>query len=327
MDSHVKDSGRLVGHTVGWCLLPPFGPSQILPVSFQQQHHLPYQDLLLWDNSSKWLSSCLAKAGCFAQWSPNTAMLRHCLGAASWKLSLTASLLQVIAWRKGWTAIPHLYRLEWLLVFCSKGRQNEAGDLENFHHLMVSILFLSCLLLHLSSFSVASWGRVHEFLKACISENVFILQGRKICHLKMSPWHTNYFELKAIEAPKTQKVTFPFPLTCLKNLDKGPFSRIGLLLEMFAKITGQVWLGKFGRAQKSESTLCPIVSADPANICLPNICFLILMSIAPSPLKSKTTTPTSSFGFSWTCSLRWELWPFWQITQFSWVSPMCVVAV
>ena len=47
MDSHVKDSGRLVGHIMCWWLLPPFGPSQILPVSFQQQHHLPYQDLLL----------------------------------------------------------------------------------------------------------------------------------------------------------------------------------------------------------------------------------------------------------------------------------------
>ena len=72
----------------------------------------------------------------------------------------------------------------------------------------------------------------------------------------MSPWHVNYFELKAIEAQKTQKVTFPLsPLTCLKNLDKGPFSRIDLLPEMFAKITGQVWWGKLGRAQKSESTL------------------------------------------------------------------------
>ena len=42
-----KDSGRLVGHIMGWRLLLPFGPSQILPVSFQQQHPVPYQDLLL----------------------------------------------------------------------------------------------------------------------------------------------------------------------------------------------------------------------------------------------------------------------------------------
>ena len=30
-----------------WCLLPPLGPSQILPVSFWWQHPVPYRDLLL----------------------------------------------------------------------------------------------------------------------------------------------------------------------------------------------------------------------------------------------------------------------------------------
>ena len=32
MDSSVRVSGRLAGHILGWCLLPPFGLSQILPV-------------------------------------------------------------------------------------------------------------------------------------------------------------------------------------------------------------------------------------------------------------------------------------------------------
>ena len=34
MDSSVSVSGRLAGHIMGWHLLPPFGPSRILPVSF-----------------------------------------------------------------------------------------------------------------------------------------------------------------------------------------------------------------------------------------------------------------------------------------------------
>ena len=39
-------------------------------VSFWQQDHVSYWDPLLQDNSSKWLSSCLAKAGDFGQWFP-----------------------------------------------------------------------------------------------------------------------------------------------------------------------------------------------------------------------------------------------------------------
>ena len=34
MDTGAKDSGRLVGHIIGWCLLPPSSFSCILPVSF-----------------------------------------------------------------------------------------------------------------------------------------------------------------------------------------------------------------------------------------------------------------------------------------------------
>ena len=32
--SRVRASGRWAGHIMGWCLLPPFGPSQILPFVF-----------------------------------------------------------------------------------------------------------------------------------------------------------------------------------------------------------------------------------------------------------------------------------------------------
>lgn len=38
----------------GWSSPPSFGPSQILQVSFQQQHLVPYWDLLLLDSSGKW---------------------------------------------------------------------------------------------------------------------------------------------------------------------------------------------------------------------------------------------------------------------------------
>lgn len=53
------EGGRTI---MGWCLLPPFGPSQILLVSFPKQLCIPYWSLLLWDNSCKWVSSNLTKA-------------------------------------------------------------------------------------------------------------------------------------------------------------------------------------------------------------------------------------------------------------------------
>ena len=46
-----KDSGKLAGHTGGWCLLPPFSHSWIFPFRFQWRHHVPYWGLLLWDSS------------------------------------------------------------------------------------------------------------------------------------------------------------------------------------------------------------------------------------------------------------------------------------
>ena len=41
MVSSMRGSGKLMGH-MGWHLLAPFGPSQILLVSFRWQHRVPY---------------------------------------------------------------------------------------------------------------------------------------------------------------------------------------------------------------------------------------------------------------------------------------------
>lgn len=62
---------ELVGYIMGWHLPPPFGPSEILLISFQGPHRVSYRDLLLGDDSGKWLSFCLAKVGSFGQWFPN----------------------------------------------------------------------------------------------------------------------------------------------------------------------------------------------------------------------------------------------------------------
>ena len=58
---------EVAGHIMDWCLLPPFGSSGVLLVSFWWQLHIPYQDLLLWDNSCKQLLLHLAKVSCFGQ--------------------------------------------------------------------------------------------------------------------------------------------------------------------------------------------------------------------------------------------------------------------
>ena len=76
MDSSKKDSERLAGHIMGWCLLPPFGLSQILLVSFQYQYRVLYQDDL-----GKQSSSSLAKAGSFGQQFPNNPIIFNLLGS------------------------------------------------------------------------------------------------------------------------------------------------------------------------------------------------------------------------------------------------------
>ena len=68
MDSSVRVSGRL-GQDMS-LLPPPFGPSWILLVIFQWQYLILYWDLLLWDNSGKWLMPGQGKW--FWSWFPNT---------------------------------------------------------------------------------------------------------------------------------------------------------------------------------------------------------------------------------------------------------------
>ena len=74
VDSNMRASWRLARHIMGLHFLPPFGPSQIQSVSFQQQHHVPYVDLLLWDNlwGCKQSLLYLNKEGGFRQCFPNT---------------------------------------------------------------------------------------------------------------------------------------------------------------------------------------------------------------------------------------------------------------
>ena len=54
MDSNAKDSGRLARHIMGWHLLPPFGPSQIIPAGSRytdprlKPGHKVNAELLLW---------------------------------------------------------------------------------------------------------------------------------------------------------------------------------------------------------------------------------------------------------------------------------------
>lgn len=189
-----------------WWLLPPFGPSQIPPVGFSGSTIFPYQGPPCCETAHTSGYHHVWPRAASGQWSPNTAMLRHCLGALQEAIT-DAPLLQVIAWKEG------LNRLEWLLVFCSKGPPNEARTLRIF----TITWFPSYFLIYVASsseFFLCSFLRrsaQEAVLKACISENVFILQGRKIyISPQMSPWHANYFELKAIEAPKTQSL-FPFP--------------------------------------------------------------------------------------------------------------------
>ena len=67
---------------MGWCLLPLSGPSWILLVSFRWQHHVPYRDTPLWENSCKWLPSCLAEAGGFGQQFPNSSGIAGSYGSS-----------------------------------------------------------------------------------------------------------------------------------------------------------------------------------------------------------------------------------------------------
>ena len=58
-----------------WLSPSSHGPLPYPPNLSSGQHHVPYQGLLLWDNSCKWLLSRLVKVGSFSQWSPTKIIL------------------------------------------------------------------------------------------------------------------------------------------------------------------------------------------------------------------------------------------------------------
>ena len=68
--------GMLWANMLKQRLLPAFCPSWILPASSYHQHCVPYRDFLLWENSAKLSSSCLAKMGSFSRRFPNKAVVQ-----------------------------------------------------------------------------------------------------------------------------------------------------------------------------------------------------------------------------------------------------------
>ena len=53
-----------------------------------------------------------------------------------------------------------------------------------------------------------------------------------------------------------------------------------------------------------------------------HLLFLLHMNRLPTTGIPKPLFPTSCFHFSWRWCLKWVFWPFWRVTQLSWVSPM-----
>ena len=88
-------------------------------------------------------------------------------------------------------------------------------------------------------------------------KNYFLFKGAKFATSKCLIWHVDYFELKTMEAQKTQEET-DLPGNCLKNLDKGPVSRTEQSPEISAEIIGSVWWGPAG--PRDQIPLCPNVS-------------------------------------------------------------------
>ena len=85
--------------------------------------------------------------------------------------------------------------------------------------------------------------------------------------------------------------------------------------EISVKNTGRVWWGK--QAGPGGHVLCvPSSPPGPANtgfqtFALPSPC-----QLASSPLKSQTTAPASSFGFSRAWNLMWRFGPLWELLGF-----------
>ena len=69
------------------------------------------------------------------------------------------------------------------------------------------------------------------------------------------------------------------------------------------------------------------IHSGPKDLCLCTALQTFIHQIFAFPfpfpsLWSPKSLPPTSFVFSWRCYLRWSYWPFWWVTQFSWVCLM-----
>ena len=103
-------------------------------------------------------------------------------------------------------------------------------------------------------------------------------------------------------------------LSYLKNLDKRPVPRIEPSPEIVYGLDGvvEIW-------DHSMSIVCAWPSK---HLFTKHLLFHLHVNYLPPPWSLKLLPSTSSLVFSWRSYLRWGLWTFWWVTQFSCVSPM-----
>lgn len=148
-----------------------------------------------------------------------------------------------------------------------------------------------------------------------VTQLIWCYRGTKFATPKCL-WHVVYISLKTIKAQKIQEETLTFSPKCMKNLDRGPITETELSLEYLQRT--RAWCGgkNLGGAWRSESTVCPIVSAWPIKHLFTKHMLFCLHDSCLSPLRSpRPLLSTFSFVFSW--YLRWEFKPFGELLNFS----------
>lgn len=161
--------------------------------------------------------------------------------------------------------------------FCYKLLFHRSKTSQDF--LQLAILTLEVLFTWKSKYKLGAWllkGR-HPFLTRIppYSWRSHSKMGVFSITISLSRLFKKYIRLRK---------SFYLPITCLKNLDRGPVSGI----KLSAKNMGKVW------GPRDLNPLCPIVSAWPRNMYLPNICFSILMWIAFPSVENSTHHPQHS---------------------------------
>ena len=79
--------------------------------------------------------------------------------------------------------------------------------------------------------------------------------------------------------------------------------------------------GKLSRIYRPEPAVCHIFCVAQQTMVYQTSAFPSSCEL-PYPSFKFQTTMSPSFVFSWRCYLRWSYWPFWWVTQFSWVCLM-----